>query len=168
MVCEFVFAADSKYANPDISANFLTLLQEGNRGKNAALGNRNGLSLQEAELQFVSDVDVYFKANALFSINRPTPAQDYKIDPEEVYVETISLPVVTLKAGKFKAALGRHNQLHTHAFPFIDAPIVNRKVLGDEGLNEVGLSASTLIPAPWFMEITAQVLGGENSNILNK
>lgn len=164
------FAAGKGNAfNPDTSVNFLGLAQHGTGlGNDRTVKNRNGLTLQEAEVQFTSDVDAYFRANALFSISQEDGKSNFGIDPEEVYIESISLPVVTLKAGKFKMALGRHNQLHTHAFPFIDAPLIHQKLLGDEGLNEVGASASALLPfLPWYSELTVQALSLSNEALFN-
>jgi hypothetical protein len=68
-----------------------------------------------------------------------------------------------LKAGKFYTMFGKHNLLHTHAFPFLDAPLVNVALLGDEGLNEAGASASYLLPTSWFSELTYQALGNFRS-----
>ena len=75
---------------------------------------------------------------------------------------------VLLKAGKFYAEFGRHNRLHAHAFPFLDASLVHQRLLGGEGLNEAGLSLSWLTPLPWFVEITGQVLDGTNQRFASK
>ena len=158
----------SKAFNPDISVNFLGLVLRDTRGSNLRTDARhNGISFQEGEMQFIADVDPYFRASALFSVAQKDNSTDFGIDPEEVYAESISLPVVTVRGGKFKAALGKHNQQHTHAFPFIDAPLINQDLLGTEGLNEAGVSAAALIPAPWFLELTLQALGTTNTKIFN-
>ena len=62
-------------------------------------------------------------------------------------------------------ALGKHNQLHTHAFPFIDAPLINQLLLGSEGLNESGISADALIPLPWYSEFTLQGISLANDTL---
>ncbi|MBS1983666.1 MAG: hypothetical protein JST16_05790 [Bdellovibrionales bacterium] len=140
--------------NPDASVNILTLYKNSTSGRSTD----NGFALQEAEMQFTSDVDPYFRASALFSVARDNG--EWGIDPEEVFAETTSLPYVTLKAGRFKTALGKHNQLHTHAFPFIDAPLINQLLLGEEGIKDEGLSAAVLLPLPWFSEVTVQESSG--------
>ncbi len=163
------YGAQSKAFNPDISTNFLGLLQRGTGiSNNRSDAQHNGLSLQEAELQFMSDVDPYFRASALLSVAQESGSTDYGIDPEEVFLETISLPSVTVRAGKFKLAVDRHNQLHTHAFPFIDAPLINQTLLGDEGLNEAAVSVAALLPTPWFSEITVQGFDPGNGNLFNQ
>ena len=157
-------AGHGPLSSPDIGANFLGLYR---RGMGPAMNNRTavvhkGFSLQEAEFQFNADVDPYLKANILFALAQNAGTSDYKLDPEEVFVETISLPVVTFKLGKFKTAIGKHNTLHTHAYPFIDAPLIHFNLLGDEGLNEPGVSGAVLLPAPWYSEITLQAVGTGN------
>jgi hypothetical protein len=157
-----------KAFNPDISVNFLGLAEhDTSLSSDRTQSPHNGIQLQEAELQAFADVDPYLKAVALFSISQKSGSTDFGIDPEEVYVESISLPVVTLRAGKFKMALGRHNQLHTHAFPFIDAPLIHQRLLGSEGLNESGVSAAALLPMPWYSELTLQGFSLANSNLFN-
>jgi hypothetical protein len=149
--------------NPDISANTLFLYQNGNRGNNATAtappgSSPNGASLQEAELQLTSDVDPYARAVVLLSVSQQ--AREWKIEPEEAFGESLQLPV-TVRAGKFKAALGKYNTYHTHAYPFIDQNLINTVLLGDEGLNNAGISVAGLIPLPWFSEVTVQGLGAD-------
>jgi hypothetical protein len=157
--------------NPDVSVNLLGLYQYSSNNCSLLRSPANGMRLQEAEIQFLSDVDPYLRASALFSISSPDqspPAfSEFGIDPEEVFVETTSLPLVTLKMGKFKAALGKNNNLHTHAFPFIDAPLFLQNILGPEGFNDAGVSASVLLPLPWFSEITTQAFAARNEMLFN-
>ncbi|MEK6553966.1 MAG: hypothetical protein AABZ31_01900, partial [Bdellovibrionota bacterium] len=161
--------------NPSIGLNLLTLYQNSNRGNQKHDAERNGFSIQEAELQFSADVDAYWRVMGVFALHQevevddttapPTRSAEYVFEPEEAYAESIGLPAVNLKVGKFKAALGKQNQLHTHAYAFIDAPLINQALLGDEGLNDAGVSASTLLPTTWFSEITAQVLSGQGEGL---
>lgn len=152
--------------NPDIGVNFLGLFQRGTGiSDDRTQVPHNGFSLQEAEFQFTSDVDPYIKAVALFSVSQESGGAEYGIDPEEVFLESISLPSVTIRAGKMKAAFGKHNMLHTHAFPFIDAPLIHQQLLGDEGLNEIGVSAAVLMPVSWYSEFIAQGFSLSNENL---
>ena len=166
-------AARRGLMNPDISANALFLYTNSNRSNmydsSSGNGELNGMSLQEAEVQLLSDVDPYTRLNGVLSVHQEAPVSparsgEWKIEPEEFYVESIALPLVTLRGGKFKAAFGRHNMMHTHAFPFVDQPLVNQVFFGDEGLNDVGLSAATLLPVGWYSELTAQILSGRTEN----
>jgi hypothetical protein len=160
---------------PAIGVNALMLYQNSNRGNDVLAEGRNGFNLQEAELQFASDVDPYWRFVSTFTVHQnvvvdrtaspPTRSADYVFEPEELYAESLDLPWVTLRVGKLKAAFGRINPTHTHAFPFIDAPLGNQVLLGDEGLNDVGASLAALVPLPWFSELTVQGLSGHGEGL---
>ncbi|RZA27405.1 MAG: hypothetical protein EOP10_00135 [Proteobacteria bacterium] len=174
--------------NPDTSINFLTLYKSQKREGADKTEPDGGFMLQEAEIQFMANVDAYFRAVAMFAVHpehdheheegaavdpmvegeeREPEEKGYGIEPEEVYLETTALPYVTLKLGRFHADLGRHNQLHTHAYPFVDAPLINQRLLGEEGLIENGLSASILVPLPWYAEVSAQALQGDSPELFS-
>lgn len=163
--------------NPDISVSVLTLYKQSKYKGAKKTEADGGFSLQETELQLAANVDPYIRASALLSIH---PAESPEastqttgpvrpeekgsvIEPEEVYLETIAIPYVTFKAGRFHTALGRHNLLHTHSYPFIDSPLINQRLLGADGLTETGLSAAVLVPAPWYLEATVQAVQGDST-----
>jgi hypothetical protein len=172
--------------NPEISLNGLMLGRLGTDG--AARGNSysNGFHLQEMELRFSSNIDAYFFGTATLAFHpvyegshghshtehgpEESEGSDdhhdhYEVDLEEIYVETLALPGFSVRAGKFFALMGRHNELHTHYFPFIDAPLPHRTILGQEGLNEVGVAVSYLVPVPWYLEVVPQVFSAQNSSL---
>lgn len=161
--------------NLNIGINTLLLYQSSNRGNSALSEVRNGFDLQESELQFTADVDPDWKLSSFFAIKKEvevdstvtpnTRSEEFIFEPEEVFAETLGLDRVTLKFGKFKAALGNHNKYHTHAFPFIDAPLFQQNLLGEEGLNDNGASAAILLPASWYSEITLQLLSGQGEGL---
>jgi hypothetical protein len=146
--------------NPDISVNLLSLWQ----ASDGEASPEDGFALQEVELQFSSDIDPFWRASALLAVENEDG--EWGLVPEEVYAETIAIPSLTLRVGKFKAYVGKSNTLHTHAFPFLESPLINTALLGDEGLNEAGVSAAYLLPTDaWFSELTVQVLDGESADL---
>ncbi len=168
---QFAFALNS----PNVSANALFLMRNSNFHKDDANlttpdQTPNGFDLRETEVQLYSDVDPYSRLNLVLSISPKyqvdgsSVSEKWGIEPEEATVESNVIQDVTLKLGKFKAFLGKHNTMHTHAFPFIEAPLANTKLLGDEGLNDTGLSAAFLLPTNWFSELTLQYLRGKGEN----
>jgi len=121
-------------------------------------GPQEGLQVQEVEVQLTSFVDPYLKADIVLAMHGTEG-----IELEEGFVTTLGLPAgLTLKAGKFYADFGKHGPLHTHQFPFVDAPLVVTHLLGPHPLNEVGIGLSFLLPTFWYGEISAQVLNGDN------
>lgn len=172
-----IFFSNSAFSfyTPSISANALFLYQNSNFHKEDAnplkLDEKpNGFDVQETELQFYSDVDPYTRLSLLFSVaphyvtDGVKISHEWGIEPEEAFAESNVISDVTLKIGKFKAAMGKHNTLHPHAYPFIGAPLANDKLLGDEGFKDAGVSAAVLVPTSWFNEITLQYLKGKGDN----
>ena len=150
-----------KAFNPNIGLNALFLSQYSNGNS-----SEDGMKIQEVELQMSSDIDAYFTAVALLAIEEENGI--YNIEPEEVFIESLTIPYITLTIGKMSMPMGKHNQLHLHAFPFINAPLANEAVLGEEGLNEAGFSVSGLLPLPWFSEFNLVYAQGENDELFNR
>lgn len=151
----------SNLLNPAISANGLVLggysTRSGTDGaEEEDAGHLSaGLHLQEVELRVSAIVDPYFRADFTLA------ATDEEIGFEEAFLSTLAIPRVTIRAGQMYANVGRHNLLHTHAFPFLTAPLPWRTLLGPEGLKDPGVSVDVLLPLPFFAEINAQVFSGE-------
>lgn len=133
----------SNLANPSIGMNALFSGQAAHN-----LNRPYGLQFDEAEISLISTVDPYWtlSSNLVF-----TPDG---VDPEEIWARTTSIPAIQLKVGKLRGTFGRHGQLHTHAFPFIQAPLIVSNTIGEEGFKDAGLEASWLTPLPWFSELT--------------
>ena len=70
----------------------------------------------------------------------------------------------TLKVGVLKrskkmgifAAFGRINAMHPHVWDFADAPLVNGRLLGPDGLRGVGAQISWILPLPCWSVTTAR------------
>jgi hypothetical protein len=149
----------SNLMNPAISAVGLVLAGASSRPEGATGGVpddlETGIFVQEVELRASAIVDPYFRADVAIAGNAD------EIGFEEAYITTLEIPRVTFRAGQMHATVGRHNLLHTHAFPFLTAPLPWRALLGPEGLADPGVSADVLLPLPFYTEITAQVFQGE-------
>ncbi len=142
--------------NPAISASVVTL-GGGSDRRDAEIEDDllSGVQLQEVEVRLSATVDPYFRADVRLAGNLD------EIGFEEAYLATLAIPHITVRAGQIAANVGRHNLLHTHAYPFLTAPLPWRALLGAEGLRDPGVSADVLLPLPFFMELNAQVFGGE-------
>lgn len=137
----------SNLANPAIGMNALFTGQAAHN-----LDEPYGLDFDEAEISLISVVDPYWTltSNIVFTGGG-------EVDPEEVWVRNTSIPSLQLKLGKIRGTFGKHGLLHTHAFPFIQAPIIMPNTIGEEGFKDPGLEAAYLTPLPWFAEITGGV-----------
>jgi hypothetical protein len=152
----------SRTFNPAISINGLfqgTYRSRDNDDPNAEV--KTGLKVQEIELQFSANVDKWLNANIRFTF------EDDEFEIEEAFADVLLLDRFALRAGQFFTHFGKHNLLHQHQFPFIDAPLVNQEIFGDEGLLEVGAGLNYLVPLPWYSELIFEFLEGENENLFN-
>ncbi len=123
--------------------------------------NQRGFTVQGAELNLQGAVDPYFRGNAniLFAIDS---GGESFVELEEAWLETISIPGnFQIRAGQFLSEFGRQNTLHPHAWAFVDAPLVNARLLGPDGLRNPGARISWLAPTPFYSEL---FLGVQNSH----
>jgi len=152
----------SRTFNPAISVNGLfqgTYRSRDNDDPNAAV--KTGLKVQEIELQFSASVDKWLNANIRFTF------EDDEFEIEEAFADVLLIDRLALRAGQFYSHFGKHNLLHQHQFPFIDAPLVNQEIFGEEGLLEVATGLNYLVPVPWYSELVLELLEGANNNLFN-
>jgi hypothetical protein len=140
----------SNLANPSIGMNALFT---GTAARN--LDQPYGLGFDEAEISLISVVDPYWTlvSNIVF-------VGDGSVDPEEVWARSTNIPGIQVKLGKIRGTFGKHGLLHTHAFPFIQAPVIMANTIGEEGFKDAGVEAAWLTPLPWFSELTGGIYQG--------
>src|SRR5258706_2117383 len=123
-------------------------------GKEMGPGPR-GFNLGESELTLAANVDPYFFANLTTAITG-----DDSISVEEAYVKTIALPSgLSLKAGRFFSSLGYVNEIHSHAWDFVDQPLVYQAMLGGQ-LAQDGAQLKWVAPTDLFVELGAETGDG--------
>ena len=84
------------------------------------------------------------------------------ISVEEAYVKTLALPSgLGLKIGRFFSGLGYVNEVHAHAWDFVDQPLVYQALFGGQ-LAQDGVQLKWLAPTDLFMEIAAETGNGQN------
>ncbi len=122
--------------------------------------HQRGFNARNIELAFDGAVDPYFQgfANIVFKLNNDNETE---VEAEEAFLQTTSLPFnLQLKGGQFFAAFGRINQMHPHAWDFADAPLVQGRLLGADGLRGVGAQLSWTVPVPWYSQVLVGVQNG--------
>src|SRR3981081_1127419 len=121
---------------------------------------QRGFNARNIELAFDGAVDPYFEgfANIVFKLSNNNETQ---VEVEEAFLQTTNLPFnLQLKAGQFFAAFGRINPMHPHVWEFADAPLVNGRLLGPDGLRGVGAQMSWTLPLPWYSQLMLGVQNG--------
>ena len=143
--------------NPDISAIGDILFHA---GKNEQNTKKNQFQFRELELAFGSPVDPYGRADFFIGIEEEDG--EWHTHLEEGYFTFDTLPFdLKARAGKFFSAFGKANQMHTHAMPWVDKPLVIKNFFGEEGMSEAGAELSWLVPNPWNNYIELILAGTE-------
>jgi len=115
-----------------------------------------GFTLGESELTLAANVDPYFFANLTTAITG-----DNSISVEEAYVKTIALHSgLSLKAGRFFSGLGYVNEIHSHAWDFVDQPLVYQAMFGGQ-LAQDGAQLKWVAPTDLFVELGAETGNGD-------
>lgn len=115
--------------------------------------NQNGFTVQGVELSLQGAVDPYFRANANIAFLLGSDGET-SVELEEGWLETVSLPGnLQIRAGQYLTEFGRINTQHPHSWGFVDAPIVNGRLLGEDGLRNPGARVSWLVPTPFYSEL---------------
>ena len=119
-------------------------------------GDRS-FNLGESELTFSANVDPYFFANLTAAIE-----PDNNVSVEEAYFRTTALTHgFTVKGGRFFSGVGYLNEVHAHAWDFVDQPLIYQAFM-DSQLTENGVQGKWLLPTDVFVELGAETGNGAN------
>lgn len=125
--------------------------------------HKRGFTVNNDEIVLNGAVDPYFNgtANIVYTIDEKG---DTVVELEEAYLKTTDLPYrLQFKAGQFFPEFGRINPQHPHQWDFVDAPIVNTRFLGDDGLRGPGAVLSWLAPTSFPLEVQYGALNANGS-----
>jgi hypothetical protein len=118
-----------------------------------------GFSLSETELVVESNVDDQFHGWATVALENEDG--ETVVAVEEAYLNTLALPGgFAIKAGRFFSDIGYQNRLHSHAWEFVDMPLVYRTLLANQ-VNDDGVQLRWVAPTDLFLEIGAEALRGQ-------
>jgi hypothetical protein len=116
-------------------------------GDEVGPGSRS-FNLGESELTVSANIDPYFSGVFIMSVT-----SENTVGVEEGYAQnTGSIPGATVKFGRFLSGFGYLNEIHAHAWDFVDAPLVYQAFFGGQ-LKEDGIQARWLAPTPMFVEL---------------
>lgn len=119
---------------------------------------QRGFTLQQAELSVKGAVDPYFTAEShlVYFIDSEGESQ---FELEEAFATTMRLPFgleehgLQLQLGQFLTDFGRINAQHAHAWDWMDVPVINARLFGEDGMRAPGARLGWLLPLPWFSEL---------------
>ncbi|HEU0203790.1 MAG TPA: hypothetical protein VFR86_25555 [Burkholderiaceae bacterium] len=123
-------------------------------GEEIGPGDR-GFRLTESELVLSANVDPYFYGAATLAV---TPQNEVEV--EEAFFQTRALPAgLTVKAGRFFSGVGYLNEVHAHAWDFVDQPLAYQAFLGGQ-IRQEGVQLKWLAPADLFVELGVEAGNG--------
>ncbi len=134
-------------------------------GRGANDEQRSGFGYRVLGLHIQAGLDPFSLAKAVVEFN-----PDEGVEFAEVYVTWNNLfKGLTVTAGKFRQQFGVLNRWHDHALDQFDYPLALTTILGDEGLNQTGLSIDWLTPAIWAdaQTVTLQITNGSNAHLFS-
>jgi hypothetical protein len=151
--------------NPDISV-IPRFRVDTNDGEQLADGNREfsqlDFSFEELEFVFAAYLNPFARADVVLTLPGPD-LEEGKLGLEELYATVLrGLPFdLNIRFGKYRVEYGKLNIVHPHAWAFISQPLSQERFLGEEGLNDLGISASALIPTgDVYTRLTVDLLRG--------
>ncbi|HKE95579.1 MAG TPA: hypothetical protein VKB34_14795 [Povalibacter sp.] len=113
-------------------------------------------NLGESEITLSANVDPYFSANLTAAFTA-----ENEVDVEEAFFRTSSLPAgFTAKGGRFFSGFGYLNEVHAHAWDFVDQPLAYQAFFGGQ-YQQNGLQVKWLAPTDMFIEFGAEAGNGE-------
>ena len=113
-------------------------------------------SLGESEITFAASVDPFFSAQLTAAI-----AGEDEIEVEEAFFRTTSLPAgFTAKGGRFFSGFGYLNEVHAHAWDFVDQPLVYQAFFGNQRAQD-GVQLKWIAPTDLFIELGAETGNGD-------
>ena len=116
-----------------------------------------GFRLGESELVISANVDDKFYGSLTAAV---TPENEVEV--EEAFFETLSLGYgATIKAGRFFSHIGYLNNVHAHAWDFVDQALVYRALFGNQ-FGDDGLQLRWVAPTDLFLEIGVEAFRGDS------
>jgi hypothetical protein len=145
--------------NPDIS--LVGDIRAFTHNDKARPTEKNEFNLQSPDMEIVvaGYLNPYARADAVLAWEDGANAE-----VEELYATILrGLPLnLNLRAGKYRLEFGRLNSVHPHAYSFVNQPLPHTEFLGEEGLNDMAIRASFVIPTgKLYTELMGAILKGD-------
>ncbi len=145
--------------NPDIS--LIGDIRAFSHDDKARPEEKEELNLADPEIELMVSgyLNPYVRADAVFAWHG-----EHNAEIEEAYATVLrGLPLgMNLRVGKYLLEFGRLNPVHPHAWSFIQRPLPHQYFFGEEGLNDMSVRASFLLPTgSAYTELMGGLLKGD-------
>ena len=126
---------------------------------NAPESKSDRLDIREAELSLFAPIDHLFDGTLTAAAHNDEGKSFFEI--HEAFVGSTKLvPRSRFRLGQFLLGVGRLNQTHRHDWPFVSAPRIHRELFGSETAIDSGLEVGSLLPASFYLDLSAGVTSG--------
>ena len=130
--------------------------------KNKPKTTANSFDIREAEFGFNAAVDQVMRGTLLIAAHNESGKYFFEIHEAKVQFPFL-FKNVSATVGRMFLDQGRLNKIHRHDRPFTQAPIVHRKLMGEESNQDTGAELSILFP--WMKINQELVLGATNGRV---
>lgn len=151
--------------NPEISVipRFLIFSDDGAKlDEGTREFSRPEFVFEELEAVFSAYLNPYARADVIMALSGPD-IEAASLGLEEAYLTVLrGLPLdLNVRAGKYRVDFGKINMTHPHQWPFITQPLSQARFFGEEALNDLGISASVILPTgDVYSRFTVDILRG--------
>jgi hypothetical protein len=154
--------------NPDISIipRFTLATDDGGELPERRVFSRPEFSLEELEIGFQAYVNPYARGDIFLALEG---VEEVELRIEEAYVTFLKgLPLdMNIRLGKYRVEFGKLNLLHSHALPFVGSPLTQERFLGPEGLSDLGVTASFILPTgDIYSRLSLDMLMGNSVGVI--
>jgi len=132
--------------NPDLSAiGDMRVVARTAEAADSLGSEQLSLGFEELEFALNGYLNPYMRADVFIAVHGLGP----DVEVEEGYLTVLrGLPLsLQLSAGAYLLDFGRINSQHPHQWGWIERPLMQRTMLGVDGLRAVGLRATTMVAA---------------------
>ncbi len=155
------FARGQTMVNPDISFIGDVRLSIHNDTSASDEAEKPILEFHELEIGATGYLNPFARADIFLGIH----SVEGPMEIEEAYMTLLrGLPLgLQMKVGQYLADFGKLNTQHSHQWSWMERPLMLREAFGDDGLKDVGVNLSYLVPigtSAWTISAHALKTGG--------
>lgn len=128
-------------------------------GINKDSAAQDKLTMRSGEILFYAPVDHIFDAQLSAAAHDEGGETNFEL--HELAISSNKLiPGVRTKVGQYFLNIGKLNPTHQHDWYFTKVPMVQESFFADEGVLDTGVEFASLLPLPFYVDLTLGVTSG--------